>query len=60
MMIENAYYSVNPPDMQQEARPKRPPLELYVTKVGLTTMSNIEIVISKLPPAGSIVCKVPH
>ena len=38
MMIENAYYSVNPPDLQQESKPKRPPLEQYVVKLLYTDL----------------------
>ena len=43
MMIENAYYNVNPPDMQQESKPKRPPLELFVAKLLYTDLGKNNI-----------------
>ena len=38
MMIENSYYSVNPPDLQQESKPKRPPLEQFIIKLLYTDL----------------------
>ena len=33
MMIENAFYNVNPPEVALTAVPRRPPLEEYVHKL---------------------------
>ncbi len=39
MLIENAYYSVNPSDMQADAKPKKPPIEQYVEKILYTDLT---------------------
>ena len=38
-MVENAYYSVAPPDSPQEARKERPPLHQYIRKLVYTDLS---------------------
>jgi len=39
MLIENAYYSVSPPDMQADAKPKKPAIEQYVEKILYTDLN---------------------
>ena len=49
-MIENAYYSVSPPDSPQEARKERPPLHQYIRKLLYTDLnkSNTEKILRQI------------
>lgn len=50
MLIENAYYCVNPSDMQADAKPKKPAIEQYIEKILYTdlTRSSCDAVIKHM------------